>query len=246
MRDPCLAAQAAGFAGVEVVLGPDLVSSAGEAAKLPEAGVNVLSVACACRSIARKAALAEVEAFVDLGERLGAASLNLTLPPVRGCGCDPVGGFVSYADALNLAHDLLVGLRLLAERTGVAVAIESAADGFLLSPVEARELVDAGASWAMGICLDVTRVERVGCPVDWAIALGRRVRCLRIPQAPTGAAACGHWRTIERLAGALGSIGYDGHVILALRDGPVDPPALERLARSVQEAFASPPKARSG
>jgi len=62
----------------------------------------------------------------------------------------------------------------------VVVALEAGANGCLLSPVELREIIDAANSWAVGVCIDVARIGRIGSPADWLRILRARVHAVRV------------------------------------------------------------------
>jgi sugar phosphate isomerase/epimerase len=194
VRSLCDRAVSAGFDGIELPL--ELSCSADGAGK--EAGVGyslsgltsgdlkVVSVAAACGTCEIEPAIEEVCDLLQQAERLQARCLNLTIPPLRSGG-DGLG-FSRYQDALNFAFRLLHEARYEAESTGVPCALEVPADGCLLSPVETREVIDQGASWAVGACLDVRRIARIGSPADWLTTLGRRVNSLRVRITPEAGA----------------------------------------------------------
>ncbi len=82
---------------------------------------------------------------------------------------------VAYSDALNRTYEALAALRFEAERRGVVLALETVWNRFLLSPVEAVELLDRVNSPAVGMYVDVGNVLAYGYPQDWIATLGRRV-----------------------------------------------------------------------
>lgn len=210
-----------GFNGVEIALPNLAVSFASPDAKA-EAGV--IAVTAICRSTDVTAGLAEVSSMLCLAVTCRATCLNLTLPAVD--GCQGGAGFSRYQDGLNFAYRVLYDLRFEAESAGVAIAIEAATAGGLLSPVELREIINQANSPAVGACLDVARVARVGVVEDWIATLGYRIKSLRVE--PT------EENDLDSLAGALGAVDYDGPVIVK---GPRDPgrlrSAVARLAGTV-------------
>lgn len=130
-------------------------------------------------------------------------SIALSIPPLTPAKGEP--GFPSYQDALNYAYQVLRGLRFEAESAGVRIAIEAARGGCLLSPVEVRDLIDAVNSSAIGACLDVDLVSRVGDPLDWLATLGARVGAVRVGYSTL---------PVEPLAAALDDLRFDGPVVV--------------------------------
>ncbi len=99
-----------------------------------------------------------------------------------------------------------------AEKHGVKIAVRSAGDGFLLSPVEARDLVDRVNSPAIGAAFSLNDVARCGCPVDW-------VRCLSCRLHAVFLGACDDSNAETSVLGAtkiceaLNEVGYEGPLI---------------------------------
>ena len=174
-----------------------------------------------------------MRAWLERGAKLGARVLCLSMPPLQAAICtsgvsghqdhDDVDGavFARYQDALNVTHALLHELRFDAEAFGVPLVVEVAHGGCFLSPVELRDLIDRTNSWAIGACVDVDRVFRVGSPIDWIETLGRRVHCARVavacdlsdPQFPR----C----SLSTVQDALRNGGSASPIIVAGDDDPV-------------------------
>ncbi len=189
LRANCKAALDAGFDGVELAVddltgrGLDVPAdfvprSCPDDTTVPGA-VEAIAARCATTDI--EVATAQVTAGLQHAASLGAHCLNLTIPPVRHLPDDCQ--FTRYQDALNFAHNLLRRLRYEAEATGVALALEPGIGAALLSPTELRDLIDAASSWAVGACVDVAHVARIGLPSDWLLTLGRRVQAVRLRDA---------------------------------------------------------------
>ncbi|MCH7592483.1 MAG: TIM barrel protein [Planctomycetes bacterium] len=195
-----------GFDGVEIAL-PDVEEPT---IVRPAADGAVIAVAATCQSTDVESGLAEVSALLRLAATCRATCLNLTLPPVD--GCEGGAGFSRYQDGLNFAYRVLYDLRHEAEGAGVAIAIEAATGGGLLSPVELGEIINQANSPAVGVCLDVTRVSRVGVVEDWIATLGYRVKSVRVELLDE--------RELDTLADALAAAGYDGPVIVQGTDDP--------------------------
>ena len=190
-----------GFDGVEIVL-PGVGGAT--SASLVKAEEGVIAVAAACRSADVACGLAEVSTLLRMASANRASCLNLTIPPVDGC---PGGsGFLRYQDGLNFAYRVFHDLRHQAEADGVTIAIEAAAGGCLLSPVELREIINQANSPYVGVCLDVPRVSGIGVAEDWIATLGYRIKSIRVGSTDKSAR--------DSLAVALDSAGCDGPLII--------------------------------
>jgi sugar phosphate isomerase/epimerase len=127
---------------------------------------------------------------------LGALTLVVAPAIVAGESHGP-GLAGTYADALNGTHRALQRLRFSAERSGVTIALTAARHGFLLSPVELRELLDEQHLPSVGACLDLDACRSVGSARDWIETLGHRIHC-----AVLGSRRSALERPIETLAAA--------------------------------------------
>jgi L-ribulose-5-phosphate 3-epimerase len=156
------------------------------------------------------------------------AGAILVVPAVVG-QADDIQPRVSYADALHRTWEALSALRYEAEARAVAIAIENVWNRFLLSPVEAADLIDRINSPYVGFYLDTGNVLAFGYPEDWIATLaGRIVRVhakdydLRRP-GPAGFCRLGagsvNWPAVIR---ALTACGYDGPLTYEGRDEPAD------------------------
>lgn len=122
-----------------------------------------------------------LQSMIEAAGEVGATVCNLA-PPVQP---------ERYRDALNGTHRTLAGLSLVAERRGVVAAVCAPGRGFLLSPVEVRELIDAAHGPGAGVAVDVDALASLGPghdkldPADrdrlddWLAILGRRVVCIQ-------------------------------------------------------------------
>ena len=236
LNDQHRTALAAGFDGVELALHPDHaapgVSEAPATNELltrlaPPEGLAVRALACWGQATNVEAAIEEAGARLEQAASFGARCLNWRIPAVaRHAVGGSRGGFSRYEEALNFAYQLLHGARYDAEATGVALALEAAAGGCLLSPVELREIIDAANSWAVGACVDVARIARIGQPEDWLATLGRRIHSVRVrtdvsaPEESEGRSPKGP--ATAALRQALDEIAYDG-VLIATGDAAPDP-----------------------
>ncbi len=240
-------AVAAGFDGVELALSPTAGDAATEnptdthqvsrganaigewfrTARQGEACRRIRAIAWRCTTCDVPTALIEVGDLLARAGELDARALNLTIPPLGG---EPQNeSFASYQEALNLAYMLLHELRFEAEATGVSIALEPAVGRCLLSPVELREIIDSANSWAVGVCIDVPRVARIGCPHDWLTTLGSRVHAVRMnfdePGVPTQRGESGSACDVSSITETLDRIDYDRTIIAA---GEQDPATLRK------------------
>jgi sugar phosphate isomerase/epimerase len=151
---------------------------------------------------ARTAAISRVKAELDQAAEAGVDVVTVAPASGRRDGQQPPAG--TYADAL---HATLVSLRALAkatERTGRTVAVEPN-DGFLLSPVEFRDLLDLVNRPQITACLDLPRIARSGWIGDWLEVLRYRVGCVRWNEREGPDA--------DAVAAALVRVGYTGPVV---------------------------------
>jgi len=123
--------------------------------------------------------------------------------------------FDTYPEALYATLESLRKLIGPTSRTGVTLAVEAAADRFLVSPMECRDLLDE-LNWpGIGACLDLARIAGVGWCGDWIRTLRHRIVCVRCTA-----------ETVEQTGGvcfpeppadwaaALAEVGYAGPVVV--------------------------------
>ena len=226
LASACRRAVEAGFDGVEwaaTLLNRNVDPRARRPADRfppPTSTGSVAAIRAVCGTADVDRATLEVASLLRGGRKYGARCLNVALPASPD---DPAGARADgYQASLNLAFELLHELRFEAEQAGVALALESGTGGTLCSPVELRELVDAANSWAVGACVDIDTVARLGSPEDWLATLGRRVHALRVtlhtPAASAGSAGDGPGgRSVDHAAivRAIERIGFAGVLIVA-------------------------------
>ena len=164
------------------------------------------------------------------------ADAILVVPAVIGTLAEPRPR-VSYADALHYTFDTLRRLRHEAESRGVTIALENVLNRFLLSPLEAAELLDRVNSPYVGWYFDTGNVMPLGYPQDWVATLGGRIRCVHIKDydlarpGEAGFCALGEgsvdW---PRVIAALRQVGYDGPLTF---EGPGDPADVHRRLSNI-------------
>lgn len=184
---------------------------------------NFASPEPATRTVARDLALRLLERATACE-----AGAILVIPAMVGRFDEPQPR-VRYAEALNHVYEALLSLRAEAESCGVTLAIENLWNRFLLSPVEAADLLDRINSPNVGWYFDVGNIMPFGYPADWLRTLGRRVSRVHLKDydlsrpGPAGFCPLGEgsvdW---QEVFAALDDIGYDGPVTYEGRGTPDD------------------------
>ncbi len=186
-------AAAAGFEGLELTvnadgaLTPETPASAFRilAEQAAERGLKLPSLACALYWQFNYASRAEDDRvrardltmkLLDQAAAAGAGAI-LVVPAVVGKAGD-ASPQVSYADALARTVDALMELRHEAEARAVTIGIENVWNRFLLSPIEAAELIDRINSPYVQFYFDTGNVLAFGYPEDWVATLGGRIACV--------------------------------------------------------------------
>ncbi|HEY3332246.1 MAG TPA: sugar phosphate isomerase/epimerase family protein [Capsulimonadaceae bacterium] len=142
---------------------------------------------------------------LEIGSWLGVDAL-LVVPGGVGVDFIPGYGVTSYDLAYANASSAMLELAPVAEKFGVALAIENVWNKFLLSPLEMRDFIDHAGSPFVGSYFDVGNVLVNGYPEQWINILGSRIKRI-------------HFKDFKR---AIGNI--DG--FCDLLDGDVDYPAV--------------------
>ncbi len=158
----------------------------------------------------RRAAAETTRRLIDLACRLEAPLVWL-----RGAVIDPSqksDEIVSYETALHYVFEGVMEMAEQAEKCGVKIAVRAASDGFLLSPVETRDLVDRLNSPAIGVAFSLNDVARFGCPEDWLRCLSYRLQAVFL-----GAREGPNGETSEidtaKICEALDEVHYEGPLI---------------------------------
>ena len=231
-EEQLVAAATAGFAGIELVVGregplrpdtppADFRSLAPRAAELRLSLVGLATGLfwefnyASPQEADRRRAYDLTLRLLDQAAAAQAGSV-LVVPAVVG-KADEASAGVSYADALLRTLDALLTLRHEAEQRGVVLAIENVWNRFLLSPLEAADLIDRVNSASVGWCLDTGNVLAHGYPEDWIATLGARIVRVHAKDydlarpGPAGFCPLGegsvNWPAVVQ---ALAAGGYDG------------------------------------
>ncbi len=144
---------------------------------------------------------------------------------------------VSYADALHRTAEALSRLRHEAEARCVSLAIENVWNCFLLSPLEAADLIDRVNSPYVGFYLDTGNVTAYGYAEDWIATLGGRIARVHVKDYDVNKPG---WNGFCRLGegsvnwpavvNGLRAVGYDGPLIY---EGPHEPGGICRRIRNI-------------
>jgi len=89
---------------------------------------------------------------------------------------------VSYETAFNTALESIRKLIPAVERTGVRIGLENVWNNFILSPMEAKNLVDTINHPLIGFYFDIGNVLRYGWPEHWIETLNSRIIKLHIKE----------------------------------------------------------------
>lgn len=82
---------------------------------------------------------------------------------------------VSYAEAYRNSLESIRKLIPYVEKTGIKIGIENVWNNFLLSPLEARDFVDAIGHPFIGWYFDIGNIPRYGWAKDWIEVLDKRI-----------------------------------------------------------------------
>jgi hexulose-6-phosphate isomerase len=233
-----------GFAAIELVISADgplrpdtpLPECAGLAQKAAERGVRIAGLAtvdfwqfnyASPDEADRRQAVDLTLRMLDRAAALEAGAI-LVVPAVVGKASD-TRMQVAYADALQRVLDALSTLRHEAEARSVTIAIENVWNRFLLSPVEAADLIDQVNSPYVGFYLDVGNVLAFGYPEDWIATLGGRIARVHMKDFDLGRPGMAGFCPLGEgsvdwpaVIGALRSVGYAGPLIFEGDGEPAD------------------------
>ncbi len=228
-------AKDAGFEGVEVAINEtgelgfertkeDLLNLKAEAEKI---GIEIFSV---CNDLVWANSLtsadpAEVERakkFVrrqlEVASILGAETI-LIVPGAVSVEFAPHFGVVEYDVVYDRALAALKDLAKDAEKYKVTIGVENVWNGFLLSPLEMRDFIDAVGSDYVQAYFDVGNVMKLGYPEHWIKVLGKRIKKVHFKEYRRAVGSLDGF--VDLLAGDVnwkgvieefGKVGYDGWV----------------------------------
>ncbi|MCH7703298.1 MAG: TIM barrel protein [Planctomycetes bacterium] len=123
----------------------------------------------------RSHAVDRIAEWLTRTDRIGGATLI-----VRVAALDRPGVSVTYQDTLNATAWSLNALRRPLECSDASLALIVASGGFLLSPPEARELIDLTDSPHVGVCVWMDSGMHLHTAEDWIQTLDRRLFAVHV------------------------------------------------------------------
>ena len=117
--------------------------------------------------------------LLDLAQQLG-PDIRVVIPAHI---TTPLGEVltISYENAFNQLFQSLEKLADAVNLRSVYLALENPGSGFLLSPLELRQLIDEINSPWVGVCFNPNQAQRLASPLDWLTILDKRVSIIHIP-----------------------------------------------------------------
>ncbi len=130
---------------------------------------------------------------------------------------NPAAPLIPYQDVWERAQEGIRALLPQARSAGVCLALENVWNGFLQSPVEARDFIDSFQSPWVGSYLDLGNAVRFVYPQHWADTLGNRVKRVHVKDYRRAVGTAEGFVDIlegdvdfEACLAALGRAGYQG------------------------------------
>lgn len=149
---------------------------------------------------------------------------------------------IPYDVCYQRASEAIFRLVPVAEKLGVAIAVENVWNKFLLSPLEMRDFIDSFNSTQVGAYFDVGNVLLTGYPEQWIRILGSRIKRVHIKDFKRSIGTAEGF--VDLLEGdvdfkavkvALAEINYDGYVTAEMI--PYTPGRPEKTAVAMKEIF---------
>ncbi|TWT44317.1 Xylose isomerase-like TIM barrel [Phycisphaerae bacterium RAS1] len=191
------AARAAGFSDCELMVARPLQS-------LPRLDVRPISLLLDPDPLVRGAddVLVGIAALLDSATRCGVQCL--TLPAGLPAGLADDEPPVSYESAFQSVFRTLDQAKHVAAACSVRIALAVPHARFLLSPLEAADLIDAVNSPHVGLCVVTAAAQRIGSATDWLRIAGGRLFLVDMIETANQ----------DSLIAALRSLRYDGPVVV--------------------------------
>lgn len=160
-------------------------------------------------------------------------------------GYHPASEVIHYADAYNRAVEGYQEAASYAEAAGIVICVENIWSGFLLSPLEMRDFIDAVGSRYVRAYFDVGNVRPQGFPEQWIQILGERIERVHCKdfagsvQSPDCfVPPLAGQINFDAVARALKSIGYNGWVTAEVSVNPQAPRYIAQTAsKALDEIF---------
>ena len=154
----------------------------------------------------------------------------------------PDAEVIPYDVCYQRASEAISQLVPVAEKLGVAIAVENVWNKFLLSPLEMREFIDNFNSSQVGVYFDVGNVLLTGYPDQWIRNLGSRIKRVHIKDFNRSVGNADGFVDLlegdvdfEAVKQALSEINYDGYVTAEMI--PFTPGRPEKTAAAMKKIF---------
>jgi len=154
----------------------------------------------------------------------------------------PDAEVISYDVCYQRASEAISQLVPVAEKLGVAIAVENVWNKFLLSPLEMREFIDNFNTSQVGVYFDVGNVLLTGYPDQWIRILGPRIKRVHIKDFKLSVGNADGFVDLlegdvdfEAVKQALSEINYDGYVTAEMI--PFTPGRPEKTAAAMKKIF---------
>ena len=154
----------------------------------------------------------------------------------------PDAEVIPYDVCYQRASEAISQLVPVAEKLGVAIAVENVWNKFLLSPLEMREFIDNFNTSQVGVYFDVGNVLLTGYPDQWIRILGPRIKRVHIKDFKLSVGNADGFVDLlegdvdfEAVKQALSEINYDGYVTAEMI--PFTPGRPEKTAAAMKKIF---------
>ena len=154
----------------------------------------------------------------------------------------PEAEVIPYDVCYQRASEAISQLVPVAEKLGVAIAVENVWNKFLLSPLEMREFIDNFNTSQVGVYFDVGNVLLTGYPDQWIRILGSRIKRVHIKDFKLSVGNADGFVDLlegdvdfEAVKQALSEINYDGYVTAEMI--PFTPGRPEKTAAAMKKIF---------
>ena len=154
----------------------------------------------------------------------------------------PDAEVIPYDVCYQRASEAISQLVPVAEKLGVAIAVENVWNKFLLSPLEMREFIDNFNTSQVGVFFDVGNVLLTGYPDQWIRILGSRIKRVHIKDFKLSVGNADGFVDLlegdvdfEAVKQALSEINYDGYVTAEMI--PFTPGRPEKTSAAMKKIF---------
>ena len=152
----------------------------------------------------------------------------------------PEAEVIPYDVCYQRASEAISQLVPVAEKLGVAIAVENVWNKYLLSPLEMRDFVDNFNTSQIGVYFDVGNVLLTGYPDQWIRILGSRIKRVHIKDFKRSVGNSDGFVDLlegdvdfEAVKQALSEINYDGYVTAEMI--PFKPGRPEKTAAAMKK-----------